>query len=96
MHYCISCGKYLEEAEFHANNCKSSGLQDHCKKHQIEYARQYYAENSKIIIKKQLLRQKFKSGKINKDTYEKEFKKLTGKEPRTNTDYTKKIEKEVE
>jgi hypothetical protein len=93
MHYCITCGKDLPESKFHLNKHKPSGLQDHCKKHQIQYVDQYYVANSKVILRKCSLRYKLKSGKLDRSTFEKEFTELTGKEPRTNKGYTKRVSK---
>ena len=91
MHYCITCDSEIPKSEFYANKHKPSGLQDHCKMHQVQYTDQYYVENSKMILKKCNLRYKLKTGKLTKDQYEREFVSLTGKEPRTNKGYAKKL-----
>lgn len=90
MHYCSTCQKEYPESMFHKNNHKPSGLQDHCKKHQIQYSDQYYVQNSELIIRKAVLHYQLKSGKLDEAMYEKEFISLTGKAPRKNKGYTKK------
>ena len=69
-HFCTTCQEYLPEAEFHKNKHKKSGLQDHCKRHQIKYAESYYLTNSRMIIDKATLKYRLKKGKITKQEYE--------------------------
>jgi hypothetical protein len=89
MHYCVTCKKELSESEFHNNRHKPSSLQDHCKKHQIQYTDQYYVNNQSMIIEKQKLRYQLKTGQITEETHNRKFKELTGKEPRKNKCYNK-------